>query len=147
MWTSLRNVLLSVRIPFKEDQDTDKSAVSYEPTHRYNVTPLPLHLFQFSALTYNAHAIHYDRLYARETDRHRDMLVHGPLTLALMLRAVGQQRVKSIVYRNHAPLYVGDAMSVCVRRPEEGQRASMPWDVWVEGPEGGLAVKGTVVMA
>ncbi|TWU73515.1 hypothetical protein ED733_002525 [Metarhizium rileyi] len=105
------------------------------------LVPTARHLFYFSALTFNAHAIHIDPLYARSTDGHRDLLVHGPLTLAIMLDALGGH-VERIEYRNHAPLYVGEEMTVCVRRPDGGKS----WDVWVEGPEGGLAVKGTAVM-
>lgn len=81
--------------------------------------------------------------------------MHGPLTLALMLRvltdhvaSVGGEgvAVRSIAYRNHAPLYANEKMTVCVRRTDGGQKeGEQKWDVWVEGPEGGLAVKGSVV--
>lgn len=63
--------------------------------------------------------------------------------------------VKSIVYRNYAPLYVGEEMKVCVKPAkrgavrngeEEEEEEDEEWDVWVEGPEGGLAVKGSVVI-
>ncbi|GAB0135401.1 hypothetical protein EsDP_00003741 [Epichloe bromicola] len=112
----------------------------HKPSYSYSVTPSPRHLFYFSALTFNAHAIHLDGLYARSTDGHRDLLVHGPLTLALMLDAL-RGRVARITYRNYAPLYVNDEMTVCVREAGAG-----PWDVWVEGPGGGLAVRGAAVM-
>lgn len=39
-------------------------------------TPL---LFRFSALTYNAHRIHYDRRYATEVEGYPGLVVHGPL--------------------------------------------------------------------
>ena len=48
-----------------------------------------------------------------------------------------------ITYRNYAPLYVNERMTICVRQSEDAGGA---WDVWVEGPEGGLAVKGTATM-
>lgn len=54
--------------------------------------------------------------------------------------------VKSIVYRNYAPLYVGEKMTVCVRRVKEVGEGEEEWDVWVEGPEGGMAAKGSVVV-
>ncbi|KAK0386208.1 hypothetical protein NLU13_6045 [Sarocladium strictum] len=119
----------------------------HQPTASYSLTPSSLHLFNFSALTYNAHAIHLDPRYAQSVDGHRNLLVHGPLTLALMLRVVSSHipqgsAVKSIVYRNHAPLYVDEEMRVCVRKlAAEGR-----WDVWVENAQGGLSVKGTVVV-
>ena len=55
--------------------------------------------------------------------------------------------VKSLDYRNLAPLYVDEEMRVCVRRRtarREGA-AELEWDVWIEGPEGGLAAKGSAV--
>lgn len=62
------------------------------------------------------------------------------------------EHVRSIEYRNLAPLYAGEEMRVCLRknpnpssngatRSEGGRK----WDVWVEGPEGGLAVKAVAV--
>ncbi|PTB72880.1 hypothetical protein M440DRAFT_1472732 [Trichoderma longibrachiatum ATCC 18648] len=135
---------------------------AHTPTHSAALTPTPAHLFHFSALTYNAHAIHLDPGYARSQDGHRALLVHGPLSLALMLRVLndhlnpsskshsdGGGIVKSIVYRNYAPLYVGEEMKVCVKPAKRGaarDEREEEWDVWVEGPEGGLAVKGSVVV-
>lgn len=48
-------------------------------------------------------------------------LVHGSLTHSLVLQVIFAQlleglTVKPIVYRNHAPLYVDEAMRVCVRK-------------------------------
>ncbi|EHK47593.1 hypothetical protein TRIATDRAFT_83190 [Trichoderma atroviride IMI 206040] len=120
----------------------------HPPTHSISLIPTPSHLFHFSALTFNAHSIHLDPGYARWQDGHKTILVHGPLTLALMLRVLndhvagaGRGLVKSIVYRNYAPLYVGEEMTVCVRRVRDEE-----WDVWVQGPEGGMAAKGSVVV-
>ncbi|MCU1374504.1 MAG: hypothetical protein JWO68_1790, partial [Actinomycetia bacterium] len=39
----------------------------------------PRLLFRFSALTYNAHRIHYDRAYARDVEGYPALVVHGPL--------------------------------------------------------------------
>jgi 3-methylfumaryl-CoA hydratase len=40
-------------------------------------------LFRFSALTYNAHRIHYDRAWCRQ-EGYDDLVVHGPLQALLM---------------------------------------------------------------
>src|SRR5206468_3415817 len=40
-------------------------------------------LFRFSALTYNAHRIHYDARYTAE-EGYPDLVVHGPLQALLM---------------------------------------------------------------
>ena len=47
------------------------------------VTVDPVLLFRFSALTYNAHRIHYDREYAR-AEGYPGLVVHGPLQALLM---------------------------------------------------------------
>ncbi len=43
----------------------------------------PVVLFRFSALTYNAHRIHYDLAYAQR-EGYPDLVVHGPLQALLM---------------------------------------------------------------
>ncbi|MFT4084777.1 MAG: MaoC/PaaZ C-terminal domain-containing protein [Nocardioides sp.] len=45
-------------------------------------------MFLFSAATYNAHRIHYDKTWAREVEGYQDVLVQGPLQAALLARAV-----------------------------------------------------------
>ncbi|CAM1503018.1 Fc.00g077940.m01.CDS01 [Cosmosporella sp. VM-42] len=139
-----------VFMPTKEEDDSPASPsriikTPHEPTYRTTITPTPTHLFHFSALSFNAHSIHIDPLFAQR-DGHRALLVHGPLTLALILRVLGEQigsgyYVQNFAYRNFAPLYVGEALSICVRPVLEGR-----WDVWVEGPHGGLAVRGSAVI-
>ncbi|KOS19030.1 Hydroxyacyl-thioester dehydratase type 2 [Escovopsis weberi] len=118
-------------------------------------TPTPAHLFHFSALTYNAHGIHIDPLAARR-DGHPALLVHGPLTLALMLRVLGDRlgprggRVVNFAYRNYAPLYVAQRAAVRVRRiqrPEDGPaRQDESYEVWIENGEGGVAASGTATV-
>jgi hydroxyacyl-ACP dehydratase HTD2-like protein with hotdog domain len=124
------------------------------PEFSHALTPSSATLFRFSALTFNAHAIHLDRDFARNVEGHRNLLVHGPLTLMLMVKLMAghlkeqpgaPQVVQSIEYRNLAPLYCDESLRLCGRekiglRTEEGSI----YDIWVEGPTGGMAVKGTV---
>lgn len=55
------------------------------------------------------------------------------------------ETVTSIQYRNLAPLYCDEKMRVCVRkkkaRPLDTETV---WDIWIEGPTGGMAVKAVV---
>ena len=44
----------------------------------------PTVLFRFSALTYNAHRIHYDREWATQTEGYPGLVVHGPLQAVAM---------------------------------------------------------------
>jgi len=45
----------------------------------------PKLLFRYSALTFNAHRIHYDRGYAQDAERYPGLVVHGPLLATLLL--------------------------------------------------------------
>jgi 3-methylfumaryl-CoA hydratase len=47
----------------------------------------PVLLFRFSALTYNAHRIHYDRDYARGVEGYPGLVTHGPLQALAMAEA------------------------------------------------------------
>lgn len=127
------------------------------PDYSHHLVPTSTLLFRFSALTFNAHAIHLDKQYCREIEGHRNLLVHGPLSLVLMLQflqhcLLGENHerndgkrewIRSIQYRNLAPLYAEEDMKICLKR--KGQDDSKPnWDVWIEGRDGRYAVKGAV---
>ncbi len=47
----------------------------------------PVRLFRYSAATWNAHRIHYDRDYARETEKYPGLVVHGPMQASLLMEA------------------------------------------------------------
>ncbi|KAL8710535.1 MAG: hypothetical protein Q9220_004968 [cf. Caloplaca sp. 1 TL-2023] len=131
-----------------------RNIVKYQHQAEYSHTlkPTAALLFRFSALTFNAHAIHLDKNYCKDIEGHRNLLVHGPLGVILMMQIVqGFMRLKSanriiptkeityLEYRNIAPLYAEEEMKICVRQKEKHI-----WETWIEGPDGGLAVRGTV---
>ncbi|GAA0284779.1 MaoC family dehydratase N-terminal domain-containing protein [Actinomadura nitritigenes] len=71
------------------------------------VTADPVLLFRFSALTYNAHRIHYDETYATEVEGHGGLVVHGPLLAILCLelpRRAGL-KVNGLSFRARRPVY------------------------------------------
>ena len=49
------------------------------PDWQAQVTPDPVLLFRYSALTFNGHRIHYDRTYATQEEGYPGLVVHGPL--------------------------------------------------------------------
>jgi hydroxyacyl-ACP dehydratase HTD2-like protein with hotdog domain len=51
----------------------------------------------------------------------------------------GREKIKSVEYRNLAPLYAYDPLKICGRKSDHNK-----YDVWAETPEGGIAVKGSV---
>ncbi|HTJ66325.1 MAG TPA: hypothetical protein VL551_02235 [Actinospica sp.] len=81
---------------------------------------LPLHpdpalLFRFSALTANAHRIHYDAPYCREEEGYPGPVVHGPLLALLMLelpRRKGPERhVRTLNFRFHSPVFATERLA------------------------------------
>jgi len=49
-------------------------------------------LFRFSALTFNAHRIHFDLPYAQEVERYPGLVVHGPLQAIWLIQAAHRAR-------------------------------------------------------
>ena len=72
------------------------------------VTPDARLLFRFSALTFNAHRIHYDRPYAQQEEGYPGLVVHGPLTAVLLAQLVRQRSTRPVTgftFRGLAPLF------------------------------------------
>ncbi|MFC4498115.1 MULTISPECIES: hypothetical protein [Streptomyces] len=79
--------------------------------------PDPALLFRFSALTANAHRIHYDAPYCRDEEGYPGVVVHGPLLALLMLETVRRhapdRRVRSLAYRLRSPVFAGERLTAC----------------------------------
>ena len=56
-----------------------------DPAWRKEVLATPVHLFRYSALTFNAHRIHYDYVYTIEVEGYPGLLVQGKLLALLVL--------------------------------------------------------------
>lgn len=72
------------------------------------ITPDPVLLFRFSALTFNGHRIHYDRPYATGVEGYPGLVVHGPLTAVLLLELVRRnlrRPVATFSFRGLLPLF------------------------------------------
>ena len=54
-------------------------------------TPTNVSLFLYNAAIWNAHRIHYDAPYARDVERYRGLVVHGPLMATLLLDLAAQK--------------------------------------------------------
>lgn len=80
-------------------------------------------LFRFSAVTFNAHRIHYDADYAQQVEGYPRLVVHGPL-VALLLAGSAHARLRrelvALDFRATAPLFEGLAFSL-VGEEQAGQ--------------------------
>ena len=109
------------------------------------VTPDPVLLFRYSALTSNGHRIHYDAPYARQEEGYRDLVVHGPLVATLLqglaVRARPGARLSGFSFRGVAPLFVDRGFHV--EAAPEGDGLSL----WARGPDGELAMRADASFA
>jgi len=83
----------------------------------------PTLLFRFSALTYNAHRIHYDRDYCRDVEGYPGLLTHGPLqalAMAEAARAAGRTGNVSFAYRLVSPLFDDQGLIVSAAPGPDG---------------------------
>jgi 3-methylfumaryl-CoA hydratase len=97
-------------------------------------------LFRFSALTFNAHRIHYDRPYALNEEGYPGLVVHGPLNALLLLAMVREQTTQPVSgfrFRLQAPLF-DLAPYRLVARPTDGQV-----ELEAQTPEGQPALTAT----
>lgn len=76
----------------------------------------PALLFRFSALTFNAHRIHYDRAYAREVEGYAGLVVHGPLLATLLMDLALRERPgfvpSAFEFRARSPLFDGEEITL-----------------------------------
>jgi 3-methylfumaryl-CoA hydratase len=102
----------AVRRPAANAQPLAPSSAAWSSTPRFT----PAKLFVFSAITANAHRIHYDAEYARAVEGYPGLVVHGPLLVLSMLDLVrsstGGRAVASLSYRLQSPVICGDAVRV-----------------------------------
>ncbi len=85
-------------------------------------------LFRYSAVTYNAHRIHYDAPYAREVEGYPGLVVHGPMIATLMLQAFVNANpdasITSLAYRGLRPL-IAPGEFVVAGALAQGQQANL----------------------
>lgn len=110
----------------------------------------PVALFRFSALTFNAHVIHYNETATRETEGHPNVVVHGPLNLINILdywrdMYSGDKQLREISYRAMSPLYAGDEYLIRTDYSRDFDD-EQTWDIVVE-KEGVTCMKAEIVAA
>jgi len=112
---------------------------------RRRVTPDPVLLFRFSALTFNSHRIHYDRPWAVDVEGYPGLVVHGPLTTTLLVDFARDcnpgRRIVAYATQARAPLF--DVAPFELR----GRPTANGCDCWAVTPEGTVAMSCEVELA
>ena len=113
-------------------------AAPAQPQWSYSITPDPILLFRYSALTFNSHRIHYDRDYATKEEGYDGLVVQGPMTammlLDALLREVPDIQPKSFRFRGIRPLLDGNCIELQGRRDEKSA------ELWALDAGGALAM-------
>ncbi|GAB4228770.1 MAG: MaoC family dehydratase N-terminal domain-containing protein [Kiloniellaceae bacterium] len=111
---------------------------------RQEVVPSPVLLFRYSALTFNGHRIHYDQPYTTQEEGYPGLIVHGPLLATMMIgqlrRHLPEAHATRFAFRAKRPIFDVRPFTVCGAPDESSRRA----DLWVEDPDGFLAMQGEV---
>ncbi len=100
-------------------------------------------LFRFSALTFNAHRIHYDREYADQVESYPGLVVHGPLTAVLLLQLAREVTPRPFIgfsFRGVAPLF--DHGPVRLSASLDGEGVALA----AHGPDGTLALSAQALL-
>ena len=98
------------------------------PPGSWSITPTPILLFRYSAMTFNSHRIHYDETYARQVEGYDGLVVHGPLQATLMLNlaaARSERPLRRFNYRGLAPLICDGPFHVTVIRRDGALEAKV----------------------
>jgi 3-methylfumaryl-CoA hydratase len=110
------------------------------------VTPDPVLLFRYSALTFNGHRIHYDRRYVTEVEGYPGLVVHGPLIATLLVDLLRRERpdarLAAFEFRAISPLFDTAPFTVCGRF-DDATRVRL----WARGPQGRLAMQASATLA
>jgi len=103
------------------------------------VTPDPVLLFRYSALTFNGHRIHYDKPYVTQVEGYPDLIMNGGLTTLLVFelaRTHASTPLRTISSRNVRALFVNRPITICGEPAPDNKTAKL----WALDRDGALAL-------
>ncbi|MEI5996510.1 MaoC family dehydratase N-terminal domain-containing protein [Paraburkholderia bengalensis] len=122
------------------------TAPDHAQWHR-DIVPDEVLMFRYSALTFNAHRIHYDKPYATQTEGYPNLVVHGPLIATLLMDLLRRQRPAATVldfsYKAMRPSFAGNVMHLCGRPSADGRTV----ELWSKDHEGWLTMSAHAMLA
>jgi 3-methylfumaryl-CoA hydratase len=111
------------------------------------IRPDDVLLFRYSALTFNAHRIHYDYRYATGVEGYPGLVVHGPLLATLLAdllrRNMPEAKLTGFSFRATGALF--DTAPFAVRGKPESDLKSV--SLWAESDAGSLAATARATLA
>ena len=103
------------------------------------VTPDPVMLFRYSALTFNGHRIHYDLPYVTKVEGYPGLVMNGGLTTLLafeLARTHASTPMRFISSRNVRALFVNQPITIAGEPSADNKTAKL----WALNPDGALAL-------
>lgn len=124
--------------PAPKDEFAVKTATAESWSLR--LTPDPVMLMRFSALTFNSHLIHFDQLYTQREEGYPERVVHGPLVAIVLARLMALNQIERVArfdFRARSPLFVNQPIQL------QGKPESDRFVLRATGPSGVLAMEAT----
>jgi 3-methylfumaryl-CoA hydratase len=110
------------------------------------IEPDDVLLFRYSALTFNAHRIHYDRRYVTEVEGYPGLIVHGPLIATLLVELLRTHMPEAVLtrfaFKAVSPLFDIAPFEVCGKPSSDGKTVAL----WARNASGGLAMQATATL-
>jgi len=103
------------------------------------VTPDPVMLFRYSALTFNGHRIHYDHPYVTKVEGYPDLVMNGGLTTLLVFelaRTHASTPIRYVSSRNVRAMFVNQPITLAGEPSPDNQTAKL----WALDRDGALAL-------
>ena len=103
------------------------------------VTPDPVMLFRYSALTFNGHRIHYDLPYVTKVEGYPGLVMNGGLTTLLVFelaRTHASTPIRYISSRNVRALFVNQPITIAGEPSTDNRTAKL----WAVNQDGALAL-------
>ena len=103
------------------------------------VTPDPVMLFRYSALTFNGHRIHYDLPYVTQVEGYPGLVMNGGLTTLLafeLARTHASTPIRTISSRNVRALFANQPITLAGEPSADNRTAKL----WALNPDGALAL-------
>lgn len=134
----------SAGAPAPETGTPETGTPAPEGVWQRRLSPDETLLMRFSALTYNAHRIHYDRDYARAVEGYPDLVVQGPLTAMLLMDLFRRENPQTVPrgfsFLARKALYVNRPLTLHGAPSDTGAR------LWAADDGGALAMSAEITL-
>jgi len=112
-----------------------------------DIVPDETLLLRYSALTFNAHRIHYDKPYVTQVEGYPGLVVHGPLIATLLMDLLRRQLPDATVidfsFKAQRPCFAGNTLHLCGQPSADGKMV----ELWSKDHEGWLGMTARATLA